>query len=158
MKKIALYLLVAAFIVACSSEGDNKDEQAGSQGSAKEKMAAKFGLTVFELDNGIGPIKEKLQLGPIDPAKVKAGEKTFSEKCAQCHKLDQRYTGPALKDVTKRRSPEYILNMIMNPQGMTKKHPEARKLYAQFATQMTFQNVTLDDAKNILDFLRNAAK
>jgi len=71
--------------------------------------------------------------------------------------LDEKFTGPALRDVTKRRSPEYILNMIMNPQEITKKHPEARKLKGLFAAQMTYQNVTLDDAKNILDYLRKSA-
>ncbi len=161
MKKILVYLFVAAVFVACSSGGDNNDSKSASKSKSdnyKEKMAKKFGLTLFELENGIGPVKEKLSLPPIDPERVKKGEKLFNEKCTQCHKLNERYTAPALHDVTKRRSPEYILNMIMNPQEMTKRHPEAKKLLAQFANQMTFQNVTLDEAKSILDFFRNAAK
>jgi mono/diheme cytochrome c family protein len=155
MKKVLLYLLVAGFIVACSSNEGEKPKQ--NKTDFKQKMADKFGISLFELENGIGPVKEKLNLGAIDDAKVEAGEKTFTAKCVQCHKLDEKFTGPALRDVTKRRSPEYILNMIMNPQEMTKKHPEARKLKGLFAAQMTYQNVTLDDAKNILDYLRKSA-
>lgn len=159
MKKIVIYLFIAAIFVACSSDGDKKESQSESNGnlSMKEKMAKRFGLTLFELENGIGPIKEKLNLPPVNPANIAKGEKLFDEKCTQCHKLDERYTAPPLRDVTERRSPEYILNMILNPEEMTKRHPEAKKLLAQYANQMTFQNVTLEDAKILLDFFRNAA-
>ncbi|MEZ4965773.1 MAG: hypothetical protein R2791_11060 [Saprospiraceae bacterium] len=36
-------------------------------------------------------------------------------KCAACHKLDDmRVVGPGWKDVTKRRKPEWIMNMVTN--------------------------------------------
>lgn len=155
MKKIfPMLLLVTLFVWACSRE---KNESTSGD-SVKEKLAQKFGLTAFEYDNGIGPIKEKLELGQIDMIKAKSGEKIFVEKCAQCHKLDERYTGPALRDVTSRRSPEFILNQILNPEEMTKRHPEVKKLLATYPTQMTFQNVSEDDAKAILEYLRSVNK
>lgn len=158
MKKVIVYLFIAGLFIACSSNDDSQNKIASSakKSSMKERLAAKFGLTLFELENGIGPVKEKLNLGSIDQAKVKEGEAIFNQKCTQCHKLDERYTGPALREVTKRRTPEYILNQIMNPEEMTKRHPEAKKLLAQYANQMTFQNITLDDAKKVLEFLRDA--
>lgn len=152
MKKTILALLT--FTLLAFGCGENKtDSPAGTSG--KEKLAQKFGLTLFEYENGVGPIKEKLQLGEVDLNKAKLGEKLFTEKCTQCHKLDERYTGPALRDVTTRRTPEFILNQILNPEEMTKKHPESKKLLATYATQMTFQNVTVDDAKAILEYLRS---
>lgn len=150
---IILFLMVIIFI-SCSSN----EKKESSQDSQKEKMAKIFGLTVFELENGIGPIKEKINLGPVDLNKAKLGKKTFEAKCSQCHKLDERYTGPALRNVTKRRTPEYILNNILNPDEMANKHPEAKKLVALHATKMTFQNVTKDDALNILEFFRSEEK
>jgi len=75
-----------------------------------------------------------------------------------CHKLDEKYTGPALRDVTKRRTNEYIMNMILNPEEMTKRHPEARKLLGIHATQMTFQNVTQEDTRKLLEYLRSESK
>lgn len=152
MKKIfAPLIIISVIFISC---GEDKKE-ASSSGSGKEKLAEKFGLTVFEYENGIGPIKEKLDLGQIDMIKAKSGEKIFTEKCTQCHKLDERYTGPALRDVTSRRTAEFILNQILNPEEMTKRHPEVKKLLATYPTQMTFQNVSVDDAKAILDYLRS---
>lgn len=127
-KIISTLFLITLFIWAC---GEGKNESSASD-TAKEKLAQKFGLTVFEYENGIGPIKEKIELGQIDMIKAKRGEKIFVEKCTQCHKLDERYTGPALRDVTTRRSPEFILNQILNPEEMTKRHPEVKKMLAQY--------------------------
>lgn len=154
MKKIILVLfMLTIFMWACG--GDDKSNSASGTDSAKEKLAQKFGLTAFEYENGIGPFKEKITLGQLDMIKAKSGEKIFTEKCTQCHKLDERYTGPALRDVTTRRTPEFILNQILNPEEMTKRHPEVKKMLATYATQMTFQNVTEDDAKAILEYFRS---
>jgi mono/diheme cytochrome c family protein len=115
------------------------------------------GLTNFELENGIGPIKQKIELGPIDPALVKKGQEIFDTKCASCHKLDEKYVGPPQRDVFKRRSPEYILNFMLNPEENYKKHPEAKKLLGEYLTQMPNQNLTIDEAKAMLDFFRKVA-
>lgn len=119
---------------------------------------SKDGLSDFERENGVGPIKEKLVLDTtIDTLKAFYGKNIFEAKCLQCHKLDERYTGPAQRDVTKRRSPEYILNMILNPEEMLQKHPEAQKMLAEYPTKMTFQNVTVEEAKKILEYFRKVA-
>lgn len=150
-KKIIPLFLITLFIWSCG--GDSPDSKPVD--SAKEKLAKKFGLTFFEYENGIGPIKDKITIDQLDMTKAKKGEKIFTEKCTQCHKLDERYTGPALRDVTTRRTPEFILNQILNPEEMTKRHPEVKKMLATYATQMTFQNVTEEDAKAILEYFRS---
>lgn len=156
MKKIFFITTISILIfISC---GENKSDAGNDELTKKEKTAKIFGLTVFELDNGIGPVKEKLNLGPIDSKLVESGKKLFDTKCSQCHKLDERYTGPAQRDLIKRRSPEYIMNMILNPVEMVAKHPEAKKMFAQYPTQMTFQNVTQDDARAILEYFRSVVK
>lgn len=156
MKK-SIYLLLVftmALIIACGG-GESQNSSAESK---EEKMAKIFGISVFELENGIGPIKEKINLLPVDLAKAAEGKKIFESKCSQCHKFDEKYTGPALRNVTKRRTPEYILNNILSPEEMANKHPEAKKLVALHATKMTFQNVTQEDAYKLLDYLRSEDK
>ena len=104
---------------------------------------------------GIGPIKDEVKLGPIDKNLVVKGEQTFTTKCSACHKLDVRLVGPPLKDVTKRRRPEWIMNMMLNPQQMTMENPTAKELFATYLVQMTFQDITSDDARAILEYFRN---
>lgn len=115
-------------------------------------------LSAFELENGIGPIQTKMTLEVIDPGMAEQGKGIFDMKCASCHKLDERLVGPALRDVTKRRSPEFIMNMALNPEAMTRNHPEVRKMLAEYLTFMTFQNVSEADVRAILEYLRSVAE
>ena len=62
--------------------------------------------------------------------------------------------GPSLGGVTARRTPEYIMNMILNPEGMIQQHPEAKKMLAQFLTPMPNQHLTEDEARAVLEYLR----
>ncbi len=155
-KSLLFGILIALFLIGCGGEKkESAKVDSNNNMSKKERIAKRFGLTVFELDNGIGPIKEKLKLGPIDPAMVEKGKGLFETKCASCHKLDERFTGPAQRDVVERRSPEYIMNMILNPDEMLNKHPEAKKMLAIYMTRMTFQNVSREQARDILEFFRS---
>lgn len=149
MSKIVLVVLfvLSILLTGCGDKPSGKPEK-------PESAASTGSLTEFELANGIGPVKEKLTLGAIDKLKAKAGEKVFTEKCSACHKLDERYVGPAQRNVIARRSPEYILNMILNPQEMVEKHPEAKKMLAEFMTPMANQNLSMDDATKVLEYFR----
>lgn len=105
---------------------------------------------------GVGPIQQKMTLDTINPTLVAAGKKIFDEKCSACHKIGEKYVGPDLKGVTQRRSPEWVMNMILNPQEMTQKDPVAKELLGTFLTQMTFQNVSQEDARALLEFFRQS--
>lgn len=102
---------------------------------------------------GVGPIAE-IKLEKVDPKLAKAGEKVFTAKCSACHKLEERYVGPALGGVTQRRAPEWIMNMILNPAQMTQEDETAKGLLGEYLTQMTFQNVSKDEARSILEYFR----
>ncbi|MBF0492128.1 MAG: cytochrome c [Deltaproteobacteria bacterium] len=104
-------------------------------------------------DKGVGPVKS-LTLVALDPSLASKGQQLFQSRCSVCHKIEEKFVGPALKAVTQRRSPEWILNMILNPQEMTQKDPVAHELLAIHYVQMTFQNVTQEDARSILEFFR----
>lgn len=114
-------------------------------------------LTDFQLTYGIGPINQPMDLKPIDRAYAKTGEKLFNDKCASCHELDIKKIGPPLRDITFRRKPEFIMNMMLNPDQMTRRHPEMRKLYAQYKALMAVPELKQEDARAILEFLRREA-
>ncbi len=121
-------------------------------GAAPESMVKKEEVA----DNGEGIGKfSGVTLAAFDAAVAASGKTVFETKCSACHKVtDQKVVGPGLKGVTQRRKPTWILNMITNPEEMTKKDPQAMKLLEEHLTQMTFQNVTDDEAKAILEYLR----
>jgi len=103
---------------------------------------------------GIGPVKDEMKLGAIDDNLIAKGKEIFNLKCISCHKFNSRLVGPPLKDVTKRRRPEWIMNQILNPVEMIQQDPVAKELFTQYLIQMTFQDVTHDDARAILEYFR----
>ncbi|GAB4292459.1 MAG: hypothetical protein Kow0098_12450 [Ignavibacteriaceae bacterium] len=156
-----IYLFIISLLIVLPFNGcGESSNQDPSQFSNTKTTGQNDGsdLTPFELENGIGPVKEKLQLGEIDPKLVAKGEEIFNQKCAACHKLDDRYVGPSQRDLLERRTPEYVMNMMLNPDEMLKRHPEAKKMLAQYMTPMPNQNLTYDDARALLDYFRKVVK
>ena len=105
-------------------------------------------------NKGIGPVKS-LTLGAIDAEMVKKGEEIFKLKCNSCHKMDEKYVGPALKGTTTRRTPEWIMNFVLNTTEMLEKDPIAKELLVQYMTKMIEQGLTEEDARAILEYMRN---
>ncbi|HIA36939.1 MAG TPA: cytochrome c [Flavobacteriales bacterium] len=103
---------------------------------------------------GIGPIKS-IVLGEIDMDLVEKGKKFYNETCTACHKIDVKIIGPPQAGILKRRTPEWVMNLILNPAEMLKKDPTARKLLKEYNNvQMTDQGVTQEEARSILEYFR----
>jgi mono/diheme cytochrome c family protein len=171
-RKSFLGLSLCFFItgLSLSSCGDNEnkegDENATEQSSentgpdAEDTEDAAASSAANE-GKGVGPFADKtITVGPgIDDAMAAKGKTQFEAKCTACHKLGtEKYVGPGLKGVTERRKPEWILNMIINPSEMTQKDPQAKELLAEHLTQMAKQDVSEDDTRNILEYLRQNDK
>jgi len=153
-------LLLATGILAgvwgCGGESGGGDAGRDPEAPAATPSEQASELTDWQLENGIGPITEPLELGEIDPALVSQGEEIFNLKCSACHKLDERYVAPPLRDVVSRRTPEFVLNMVLNPLEMTQRHPVTKELLGEYFTPMTPQGLTEEDARALLDYLRKA--
>ncbi|MDP4292153.1 MAG: cytochrome c [Bacteroidota bacterium] len=109
-------------------------------------------------DPGIGPVKN-VALGAIDHKMVTDGKKLFTAKCLLCHDLDTKKTGPPLRNITKERKPEYIMNLLVNSVEMQKQDPYVKDLLKKY------NNVIMPDpainqaqARTILEYLRSVAK
>ncbi|NUM79359.1 cytochrome c [bacterium] len=156
-------LITSVMLWSCgeaSGENAKQPVKTGANAGAGSNAAKSnpSGLNTFQLEHGVGPITAELKLAAVNATLAKTGEKIFETKCFSCHRLDDRYVGPPLREVTKRRKPEYVVNMILNPDEMIKKHPDAKKLLAEYMTPMTFQNVTKDEAMAILEYFRYSAE
>ncbi len=96
-----------------------------------------------------------LTLGEIDHAMAEKGKTTYDVKCQACHSTgENRVVGPGWKGVTTRRKPEWIMNMIMNVDVMLSEDPEAQKLLEECLVRMPNQNLSKDEARQVLEFMR----
>jgi len=92
---------------------------------------------------------------PLNADWVKNGESIYNLKCLACHKLtEEKLVGPGWKGVTKKREPAWIMNMITNVDMMLEKDPEAQKLLEQCLVRMPNQNVSKEEARSLLEFMR----
>ncbi len=155
-KRTLALLLFALALPGCGGGNDEGEAGGAPEASGADASQTASDLTDWQIENGIGPITQPLGLGEIDPALVAKGEEIFNLKCSACHKLDQRYVAPPLRDVTSRRTPEFVLNMVLNPLEMTQRHPVTKELLGEYFTPMTPQGLTDEDARAILDYLRKA--
>lgn len=93
---------------------------------------------------------------PLDQAMVTAGKAIYDLKCMSCHKLtEEKVVGPGWKDVTKRRQPLWIMNMITNVDMMLESDPEAQKLLELCMVRMPNQNISQEEARKVLEFMRS---
>ena len=153
----ALVVLALALMAGGCGGNDDDDDKESPEHEAEEAAAA-GGLSAFELEHGIGPVKEPIELGAIDPAMAATGKAVFEAKCTACHKMDTLYIGPALGEVTARRSGAFIMNMILNPQEMVERHPVAKQMLAERMSFMANQGLTRNEARAVLEYLRTQSK
>jgi cytochrome c len=109
-------------------------------------------------DHGIGPVKT-VELGPINQKMVNEGKGIFNNKCFSCHDLDQKKVGPTLRNITKERLPDYIMNLMLNAPKMQKDDPFVKNLMKQYNNvPMPDPVLTQAQARSVLEYLRSVAK
>ncbi|HEY1007297.1 MAG TPA: cytochrome c [Sphingobacteriaceae bacterium] len=155
----ALLTASITLLYACTSsegqqQGNNETSAPGETTAAVTEPAAAADPEARSESKGVGRFTS-VKLDATDPGLAAKGEVVFTSKCGACHKTtDEKLVGPGLKDVTVRRTPEWIMNMITNPEEMTKKDPVAQALLEKHLVQMTFQNVSDEETRQILEFFR----
>ena len=159
LKSIALLVIVS--LVSCGGGDEKKEKEQVKIGSYKKEETKKTPETTtntaaIDLSNkGVGPIKNLELSETIDQAMVAAGAELFKTKCSACHKPDKKFIGPAPTGVTKRRSPEWIMNMILDPEGMVQNDPIAKQLLIEYnGSPMANQSLTETEARSILEYFR----
>ncbi|NJB71264.1 mono/diheme cytochrome c family protein [Saonia flava] len=156
MKKIFAVFALATLIVSCGEKKEEKKEGFEVTRTKEEPKAVEAEGVPVDLNNkGVGPIKA-IAFGEVINTEMAAkGEEKFKAICTACHMADQRMIGPALAGVYDRRSPEWVMNMIMNPDGMIKEDPIAKALLKEYNNAiMLNQNLGEDEARSIAEYLR----
>ena len=148
---IALMMLLAA--IGCSSD---KPEPAASGGDTASKPQSMVADEPDPMNNkGVGPITSVELSASVDQALADKGKAVYEAKCTACHKPTEKFIGPAPKGILERRSPEWVMNMILAPEKMVKEDPIAKKLLMEFnGSPMANQNLTQDEARQVLEYFR----
>jgi mono/diheme cytochrome c family protein len=157
MTRLPIALIVACVgLCACQSNKNNSawsTKPPGGPSVATATPGAQAPSSATSSGKGVGPV-DHVDLASLDDSKEDIGAKLFQEKCSACHKIEERYIGPALAGVTQRRQPEWILNMILNPEVMIKEDPTAKGLLATYIAPMANQHLTREEAECILVYFR----
>ena len=142
MKYLSM-LFISLLLFSCGAhKGEKKDN------SLNKETGVDFS------NKGIGPIKE-LKFDAINEELVQKGAAAYRSKCTACHAIDKKLIGPALKGIYKRRSPEWVVNLLLNPTEMLKKDPIAMALLKEYNNIMMLnQNLSEDEALAIAEFMR----
>jgi mono/diheme cytochrome c family protein len=136
-----------------SCGGDATTTTSTESKTTEEKVEENAAPTDPMTNKGIGPISN-VELAAIDDAMAKEGEAVFAAKCTACHKVGKRYIGPDVSGVITRRTPEWIMNMIMNPEEMVANDPIAKELLMEYSAPMANQSLTEDETRKILEYFR----
>jgi cytochrome c2 len=92
---------------------------------------------------------------------IAAGKSIFNANCKSCHKLDQKYTGPALRGVTDRRSIDWAKRFIRNSQALIGSgDAQAVAIYKEFnnLAMPSHEFLSDDDVLNLLSYIEYGEK
>ena len=154
MKKLLIILGIGLLCYACSSNSNQQQEQQNTSSNA-EAPEAGAGTDAYDPERGEGKFTT-VDLGEsLDSKLAENGEVVANLKCASCHKYsDEKLVGPGWSGVTSRHKPEWIMNFITNPDAMIDKDPKLQAQLEICLVRMPNQNLSDEDARSILEFMR----
>ena len=112
------------------------------------------GIDALE-NKGVGPITNVILEDKVNISMANSGKKLFNQLCTSCHIINEDYIGPAMSGILDRRSPEWIMNMILNPIQMLEEDPIAIELLEKYNFEYMYnQNLLEEEAREILEYFR----
>uniref|UniRef100_UPI0040475C80 c-type cytochrome n=1 Tax=Mariniflexile sp. TaxID=1979402 RepID=UPI0040475C80 len=118
-----LIALSVSLLISCGGKEDKKKENFSYEKTAPTeqtttKVEAVPASKRIDLSNkGVGPIKSVELAAEIDQAMATQGEEIYKKMCTACHRPDKKFIGPPPVGILDRRTPEWVMNMILDPAG-----------------------------------------
>lgn len=149
-RKIIAGAALLAVIAMAACGGDTP------AGDAATNNATTTETTVADEGKGVGKFTNVTLTNPLDQKMVAAGKLVYDMKCGSCHRLTkEKLVGPGWSGVTERRKPEWIMNFATNVEEMLAKDASAMAMLEECLVRMPNQNLSDDDARTVLEFMRN---
>lgn len=162
MKSLAAVAILT--LVACGGKEEKKEDSSiqigqtpATEAPAKEEASEVPASKRIDLTNkGVGPITGTVTLGDqIDQDMAAKGKEVYEANCTACHKVNKRFIGPPPTGILERRTPEWIMNMIMDPEGMVENDPLAKDLLIEFnGSPMANQGINEEEARQMVEYFR----
>ncbi|WP_067145150.1 c-type cytochrome [Pseudotamlana agarivorans] len=163
--KSALKIVIPVILTALISCGDTSEKkkpgftyenkttlESGATAASEELPPSK---TIDLTNKGVGPISNIILDAQINTELAKQGEDIFKSTCTACHRTDKKFIGPAPKDILNRRTPEWVMNMILSPNKMVKDDPLAKALLEEYhGSPMPVQINSKEEARALLEYFR----
>jgi mono/diheme cytochrome c family protein len=150
--RVLTLVLIALATLQCQQAEPKEQFTFAKKAKPKHVQASKI---VNLTNKGIGPIDAVTLEASIDTAMASRGKALYEQKCRACHKVGETFIGPPPNGILGRRTPEWVMNMILNPEEMLQKDSLAKALFMEFNGQfMTNQQLTVEEARAILEFFR----
>ena len=167
MRSIWKILPLCLALLSFSCGGKEKKEDGGftiereKAPAANEAAtpAANSGVKASErvdlANKGVGPVAAVTLGAEIDAAMAAEGEAVYNQMCLACHRVGKKFIGPAPNGILERRSPEWVMNMILNPEVMVAQDPLAKELLIEFnGSPMANQGLSQEQARAVLEYFR----
>ena len=146
-------IVMLALLQACGGGSDQKERRSFTPNASQKPLTFDEAVADWQNQKGLGPIKN-IELGDFDEEMARKGAEIYELNCTACHAPDKEKLGPAPHNILDRRTPEWIMNMILNPEEMALKDPIARGLLVKYNTIMANQGLTHEEARAVLEFFR----
>lgn len=151
--KYFVFLISTALAISTSCGGGSESQETSNQ-TPQSMVETETASSDPMANKGIGPVSS-ISLGALDQAMADEGKAIYDQMCTACHKPNEKFIGPAPAGIMSRRSPEWIMNMILNPEQMVKEDPIAKQLLVEYnMAPMANQGLTEDQARKILEYFR----
>src|SRR5690554_6506013 len=155
-------ILCSLLIMGCGGKEEKKKEgfsvdraKTTEQPVAAPASTKKASETVDLTNKGVGSITSVTLAPEVDQAMVTKGEEIYNQMCLAYHKVGQRFIGPAPDGILERRTPEWVMNMILHPEVMVREDPLAKELLMEFnGAPMANQGLTEEQATAVLEYFR----
>jgi cytochrome c551/c552 len=155
-------ILIAIIFVNCGGKEEKKKEgfsyekqETTTKKEVKKDVSVPPSKQINLTNKGVGPIASLTLDNKVNKKMAEHGAATFKKLCTACHRVDKKFIGPSVQGITERRTPEWLMNMILNPVEMTQKDPLAKALLMEFnGAPMANQNLSEEDARAIVEYFR----
>lgn len=148
MQNTAPLLMITAMLLLTACGSKEAAEQAAKDAPTPGELIANQPIAH-------GPEIKTVEITtPLNQAWVAGGKAIYDGKCMPCHRLTaDKLVGPGWLGVTTRRQPVWIMNMICNTDMMLAQDEDAQKQLELCLVRMPNQNVAVEDARKILEFM-----